>query len=847
MRLAERTPSWRSAELKHRPVPHLGLLVFVSILNAGLGALVYSRNRGHWVNRSFAFFAFSVSAWSVTQASRLAGSEPALFWARLAFVMAGLSLFAMALFIKTFPFQNSLPSSWPIKSLGATVVTFALFSLFTPWIVRSATRTPQGRALTYGPLYDAFALYVLMCAGYSVVVLIKKTRLARGAERQQLKFLFVALLVPGTGAIVTNLVVPLLTGASSVSHYGPLFSVVMIAMIAHAIIRHRLMDIRFVLRQGVVYACALVAAAAAFLILVQSFHRILGDEAENITLLEAFVFAVVVAIVFPPLKSWIYEAFNRYFYRHTYDYQHILREASRKLSTTLALKPLIEYLASVVDQTLHVEFIAIYLVDHPARKLSCHSYRAAQRPKPIPPPEALSERSAVFRHLVATRAPVVREEAGRHAESETTVQAALELAAMGGDVAIPLLRDQAVVGVVVLGPKRSGDPFFDQDLDLLSTLTAQAAVAMQNAQLYQQVVLANEYVENILRTMDSGVITIDSSGAIALCNSTAEKLTGLSKGRLTLQRVNELPASLGTQLRATLADGHPRLQVETSLPNERRTPLICSTSALRDEHGAIIGALIVFSDLSKIKVLENEKQRAERLASFGALVSGIAHEIKNPLVAIKTFAELLPERFSDSDFRDDFSKVVGSEIDRIDDLVGRLRSLGAPAPETVAAIDLREPISDTLSLLRAQLEHTQTTVERYLGDSPAFVAINLAQAKQLFLNLFLNAIEAMIPGGQLTVELSRVYRQGAPWIQATVSDTGSGIPESIRSKVFEPFFSTKTRGSGLGLAICRSIADAHKGTLRVENRAHGVGTNVIAEFPVASAEVRTKQRSAMLR
>jgi len=255
----------------------------------------------------------------------------------------------------------------------------------------------------------------------------------------------------------------------------------------------------------------------------------------------------------------------------------------------------------------------------------------------------------------------------------------------------------------------------------------------------------------------------------------------------------------------------------------------------------------VFSDLSKIKALENEKRRAERLASFGALVSGIAHEIKNPLVAIKTFAELLPERFSDADFRDDFSKVVGSEIDRIDDLVGRLRSLGAPAPETVAAIDIRDPISDTLSLLRAQLEHTQTTVERDLGESPALVAIDPAQAKQLFLNLFLNAIEAMNPGGLLTVRLSRVYRQGTSWIQATVSDTGQGIPESIRTKIFEPFFSTKARGSGLGLAICRSIADAHKGTLRAENRAQGIGTNVLVEFPVANAEARLKQRSAMLR
>lgn len=849
MRSAALIQSWRSADPKHSSVPQLSFLVLVSVLNASLGALVYSRNRGHWVNRSFAFFAFSVSGWSVTQASRLAGSEPALLWARIAFVMAGLSLFAMALFIKTFPFQNSLPSSWSVRFLGATVIAFALFSLFTPWIVSSATRTPQGRTLTYGPLYDAFALYVLTCAGYSVLVLIEKTRLARGAERQQLKFLFVALLVPGACAIATNLVVPLLTGASSLSHYGPLFSVVMIALIAHAIIRHRLMDIRLVIRQGVVYACALATAAAVFFVLVEGFHRTLGGETESIPLLEAFVFAVVVAIVFQPLKSWMHESFNRYLYRHTYDYQHILREASRKLSTTLALKPLMEYLAAVVDQTLHVEFIAIYLVDQAARQLSCHFYRAAQNPRPVAPPNALFENSAIFRHLVDVRSPLVREEVGRHAEGGTILQAASELTTLGGEVAIPLLRDQAVVGVLVLGPKRSGDPFFDQDLDLLSTLTAQAAVAMQNAQLYHQVVLANEYVENILRTMDSGVITIDGSGAVALCNSTAEKLTGLSKGHLALLRVEALPVSIGSQLRATLADGHPRLQVETSLPgeHERRTPLICSTSALRDEQGSIIGALIVFSDLSKIKALENEKRRAERLASFGALVSGIAHEIKNPLVAIKTFAELLPERFSDADFRDDFSKVVGSEIDRIDDLVGRLRSLGAPAPETVAAIDIRDPISDTLSLLRAQLEHTQTTVERDLGESPALVAIDPAQAKQLFLNLFLNAIEAMNPGGLLTVRLSRVYRQGTSWIQATVSDTGPGIPESIRTKIFEPFFSTKARGSGLGLAICRSIADAHKGTLRAENRAQGIGTNVLVEFPVANAEARLKQRSAMLR
>src|SRR5207247_1222176 len=141
------------------------------------------------------------------------------------------------------------------------------------------------------------------------------------------------------------------------------------------------------------------------------------------------------------------------------------------------------------------------------------------------------------------------------------------------------------------------------------------------------------------------------------------------------------------------------------------------------------------------------------------LVSGIAHEIKNPLVAIKTFAELLPERFSDTDFRDDFSKVVRTEIDRIDGLVGRLRGLAAPRPETEAATDIREPISETISLLRGQLEQMQITVVRNLGPSQALVSIDPAPAKQLFLNLFLNAIEAMAPGGQLSVNVVRLQRQ----------------------------------------------------------------------------------------
>jgi len=279
----------------------------------------------------------------------------------------------------------------------------------------------------------------------------------------------------------------------------------------------------------------------------------------------------------------------------------------------------------------------------------------------------------------------------------------------------------------------------------------------------------------------------------------------------------------------------PRSQFETSIQGTDGTsvPLVCSTTILRNAEGSTHGALIVFSDLTRLKKLEQEQRRAERLASFGALASGVAHEIKNPLVAIRTFAELLPERFTDSDFREDFSKVVIREVARIDDLVGRLRGIATTPPEQIGTVDIREPIAHTLLLLRAQLEQTHTTVRCDFHDPAPLVAVAEPQLKQLFLNLLLNSIEAMGSGGEMTVRLARKDFQGAQWIVVEVSDSGPGIPEAVKANIFDPFFTTKPRGSGLGLAICRGITDAHRGVIRAESRTDRPGTTMVIEFPAA--------------
>lgn len=815
----------------------LAILIVVTALDFGLGLLVLARNPRKWVNRSFALFAISVACWSGAQVTNLLGGEPAVFWARWSFLMGGTTVLGLVLFFHTFPFDNTLPRSKPFILVALWAAVISLLSIASPWVVASATNTPRGRVLSYGPLYPAFAAYVFVCIGYSLVLIVKRTRAARGAERQQLTYLFIALLVPGLLGISTNLIIPLVTRSSQFSQYGPLFSVLMVAMIAHAIIRYRFMNVRLIFRRGVVYLVATIVAGVFLVSTLLAADRLTGGTADDAPLEVQVIVGLMVAVAFRPLKDRIQTWLDHYVYRETYDYQKTIRDASRTIASILDLRSVLNYLCDMTGRTFRPDLVAVFTRNpgSDAFEVAAHNSFTETDKGPHHPP--LSPDSPLPFFLARSRRHLLYDEQKPVAFKPDLGRAEAHLRELGGELAFPMFSESELTGFLILGPKLSADAYFPDDIELLSTLVSQAAIAVKNAQLYRQVVLVNDYIENILSTMDSGVITVDAHGKVELVNATAEQLTGIPKSVLTSMTVDQLSRSISGPLGATLSDGNPRPQVESSLPGggDRQTPIMCSTSALRDDRNSVVGALVVFNDLSQVKALESEKRRAERLAAFGSLVSGIAHEIKNPLVAIKTFAELLPERFEDTDFREDFSKVVGTEIDRIDGLVSRLRSLATPVPEAVGPTDIREPIIETLSLLRAQFEQTRTAVHRDLGTSMLLVAIDPTQIKQLFLNLILNAIEAMGHGGQLELVGGRKQVHGQSWVYVEVSDTGPGVPDAIRAKIFEPFFSTKARGSGLGLAICRSITDAHRGTITVQPGGQAGGTSVVVMFPTASS------------
>ena len=224
------------------------------------------------------------------------------------------------------------------------------------------------------------------------------------------------------------------------------------------------------------------------------------------------------------------------------------------------------------------------------------------------------------------------------------------------------------------------------------------------------------------------------------------------------------------------------------------------------------------------ELLRQELMRSERLKTVATFASGMAHEIKNPLTAIRTFTEYLPQKKDDKEFLEKFSKIVGSEVEKIDGLVHQLLDYSKPAPLQLKEVDIHKLIDDTLELLNNQFIKYQIKIKKdYALDSVLLVDPN--QMKQVFLNLFLNAVEAMPKGGEITVRTS----QEADKAIITIEDTGCGIPGKDLPHIFEPFYSTKEKGSGLGLSIVYNIIKEHKGTIEV-SCIKGKGTGFIIKL-----------------
>ena len=252
-------------------------------------------------------------------------------------------------------------------------------------------------------------------------------------------------------------------------------------------------------------------------------------------------------------------------------------------------------------------------------------------------------------------------------------------------------------------------------------------------------------------------------------------------------------------------------------------PVALTVTALGAAASGERGVVLVIDDLSELLT-------AQRAAAWSEVARRIAHEIKNPLVGIKTFAQLMPRRHHDARFVEEFGRVTTREIDRMERLVQRLSALSRSSERPRQRVDVRAPLGDAVEFLKPAFEEKRITVVAGSTTTPRFVLADRNELEQLFINLLMNAYEATPPDGLVSIEVTGTDDH----VTVGVADSGPGIPPELLERVFDPFYTTKQRGSGLGLAICAGIAAAHRAKLRAENRPGG-GALFTAEFPVVAA------------
>jgi two-component system sensor histidine kinase HydH len=343
------------------------------------------------------------------------------------------------------------------------------------------------------------------------------------------------------------------------------------------------------------------------------------------------------------------------------------------------------------------------------------------------------------------------------------------------------------------------------------------------------------FSDHLVQNMPAALAAIDNRGRIASFNRVAESILDLPAHQaLGSPAAEVLPAPLLAETDAASNPGPGRVrEIECPIGPDRVLSLEVSVSHLRSEEGDPIGSVVLFRDQSEVRALRREIARAQRLASVGRLAAGVAHEVRNPLSSIKGFATYFKERYRDVGEDLQIADLMIGEVERVDRVIGQLLDFARPVRIRIAATSLPELLADSLKLIEARAAEHGIQLELRVHEAVGDVALDEDRIRQVLLNLYLNAVDAMGRGGRLSVSADPTEdRRG---IDIRVADTGAGIAESDLAHVFDPYFTTKASGTGLGLAIVHNIMAAHGGEIRLKSRP-GEGTVVILHLPKAGSD-----------
>jgi PAS domain S-box-containing protein len=603
----------------------------------------------------------------------------------------------------------------------------------------------------------------------------------------------------------------------------------------YAILRYRLMDVDIIFKRGVAYTLATGAIVGVYFGIVGGLAEAVHSKWPTAGPAGLIAAIVITALAFDPLKNWIQVRVDRFFYRKRYDYRRTLIEFGRELNSETDLSAMLVSVIDRLSRTLLVNRIAIFLPEQENHFVMAKSF-------------GISYSGSLDLGFLVVERP---EYYAGHIFFDNTRKALRESATARETIAkldlnyyIPCTVQNRTVAVLGLGKTAAGDFLSSDDVELLETLAGYIGIAIQNAQLYASLEQkASEYErlkdfnENIVESISVGVLAVDLEDRVESWNAQMEVMYAMSRAQVLGEKLsNVFPAAFMEEFyRFRQNPGIHNLykfRLNTPAGDSRIANIAIAPLVTRKFN--VIGRLIIVDDITERIELESQLSQAEKMSSIGLLAAGVAHEVNTPLAVISSYAQMLLKQVGGDEKLAALLEKITRQTFRASEIVNNLLNFSRTSGTEFSDIDLNRIISDTLTLLEHQFKTSRVKVETNLHTGLPPIHGNAGKLQQVFLNLFLNAKDAMAGvGGTL-----RVATNNGTGVNVSVSDTGTGIaPEHIQ-KIYDPFFTTKMssregqpRGTGLGLSVTYGIIQEHAGKIRVESLP-GQGTTFHLEFPL---------------
>ena len=796
------------------------------VVNVGMAIFVYLKNRKVARNKLFSLLCVIIGTWCLypTIMSSNLDAHSVSFLIRIIYLFA---IFCPAIYLHfILEILDEAKRKKHILFLGYLFSFTFAFLGFHHWFIAGITSSNVYKySIVPGPLYTVYVSVFAAMIIYGFYSLLAKYRIWSGFKKNQCKYLFIGFLVAFTGGLIHFL-----------SAYGmeekiphDIFLVMFTSITAYSIVKYRLMDIRIVFRMVITYSLMTAFATSFFILLIYLPTLLFGPISRMSSFFLIGIISFGFALLFNPLRNRIENIFVNLFYPKRASYYRELRKHTRELSTILEIEVLLNFIIEKVVRTLGSSLGYLYVLNENSGIYECKVT--------LPEQDHLQKGFDSENILVTTlqeRKNVLLEE--DLALLPSPVQGPIQTIfnKLRVKLILPLsFRDQ-MVGFLCLGGKLSGDIYTNIDIQLLSLFSDEASIALENAKLFQQVKNMKDYNEGILQGMRSGVISLDSNGKISAFNLQAERITGLSREHIIGKKYSVLPIPLnkvfdsGYRERKSYAD--KEFSIKVNKAQGKRMPVMINTSFLYEETGSKIRQVIcVLTDLTKLKELEAEVRKAERLATMGMIAGELAHEIKNPLVSVRTLAQLLPDKYEDEEFRNEFMTLALTEIDRIDEMVNKLFNLTLKKEKgEYVQVSLSELLEEILENMSIQLSAKRIQIiKKYLSEPNVFA--DRVELKKAFLNIITNCIEAVGEKGKIYIDIVEKRNRRLPNV-VTFKDNGPGFSERSIERAFDVFYTTKHKGSGLGLFVAYRVIRNHEGRIRIGNWEGGAMVTVELPF-----------------